>query len=471
MRGMRSATLTNFRIESDRLFFEFNVLDRVFTTSIWYKDVDFRELEIKLGKSYLDKLVAHIAAFEANKYGSLRLESIDLGPLASHVTPSLAELWTTVFTKVWAQWRYENNLPLDKAPRLVQGKTSAPPFKIKRDSPRTLTLFGGGKDSYVSAHLLGLAGIPTDVLEYSSSIYGNRAEQVDIKAQAQTALPKAYITEMAIFDDFLDSPLVDYDGDRLHIHTLAAAETPSSLFEALPLAFMRGYTAIALGHEKSANYPNLSWEAEGNAQVNHQWGKSLEAQLLLSSYIKTHLVTNLDYYSTLMPLSDPAIMAIFAKLPWDNISQAHSCNIKKPWCRRCAKCVFVWLFYLAYLDAEQVTTEVFESENLFEVEENHQLLRMLSGLTNQTPFECVGQPPEVMLALAICSKKGYHQPIITELLNDYPHQELLATIDTQLRVDLELLEKSMLPTSLDTVYRTELESILKTTRSSLRSKI
>ncbi|HEY4964609.1 MAG TPA: hypothetical protein VIH90_08025 [Candidatus Saccharimonadales bacterium] len=462
MQNERRALLEKYTIEKDRLFFEVNVLGRVFSTSIWYRNVNFKKLKRQIGRDNLKRLVAHIAAFEMNKYGSLHLETVNLGKLSKYVDRDLQQLWSEVFINVWGQWRYENNLPHDKPPKLIaNAKKSRKPINFHYQEGMALTFFGGGKDSFVSTRILKDAGIPHDILEYSSSIYGNRVEQSDVKPVAQLASEDSFINEMVVFDDFLDSPIIDYDGQEYKIHTLAAAETPASIFECLPLALYSGYNSLALGHEKSANYPNLKWELEEGAPINHQWGKSLEAQKLMSHYIKNPLSNDVHYYSTLVPLSDPAIFAIFATLPWDLIKKAHSCNVTKPWCRRCAKCVYVWLFYLAFLDDDKVTNEIFGGEVLFDIEENKNILRMLAGHDIQTPFECVGQPPETLLALAICQKKGYKQGIINELLHNYSQSKMIHTTKTQLCVNKSFLKDCELPNALYKYYSEDLDVLLE----------
>lgn len=467
---MRQAILERYSIEKDRIFLEANVMGRLFATSIWYKDVDFTELKKDIGDDSLKRLVAHIAAFEMNKYGSLHLECIDLGDLSTYVDEPLVSLWQSIFLHVWAQWRFENGLPHDKPPRLIARSTGEYPlFRISGSTVGTLTFFGGGKDSFVSSHLLQMSRIPFDVLEYSNSIYGNRTEQSDVKEVAQLSSPKSNVREIAVYDDFLDSPIIEYDGETYKIHSLAAAETPASIFEAIPISLHKGYAQLALGHEKSANYPNLQWKLENMNPINHQWGKSLEAQKQIADYIQDRLVHNLTYYSTLMPLSDPAIFTLFSKLPWTQVAKAHSCNVVKPWCRRCAKCVYVWLFYLAFLDEQKVTHELFDNEVLFDITDNHETLRMLAGLKTQTPFECVGQPPESRLAIAICQKKGFNQPIVREIMERTSANELDSTIQTQLSISPSFLEQCRLPQTLRDCYKTTVSTQLAAKKRELET--
>ncbi len=149
---MNSAVLEKYGIEKDRLFFQVNVMGRVFSTSIWYKNVNFRKLRRQIGRDNLNRIVAHIAAFEMNKYGSLHLDIVDLGKLSKYVDRDFAKLWESIFIHVWGQWRYENNLPHDRPPKLVSSsKKKYNPTSFYYEEPIALTFFGGGKDSLVSS--------------------------------------------------------------------------------------------------------------------------------------------------------------------------------------------------------------------------------------------------------------------------------------------------------------------------------
>src|SRR5688572_22970668 len=95
-----------------------------FRTTCWYGDVDLIDLESRFGADVIERLALHVAAFEINKVASLRPDRLDLGPLGRRVTPALAALWREVFTRVWAQWRFENDLPDYHGPELTVGAES-----------------------------------------------------------------------------------------------------------------------------------------------------------------------------------------------------------------------------------------------------------------------------------------------------------------------------------------------------------
>jgi len=144
--------------------------DLAFSTSYWYDDVDFIELEARFGSEWMHRVYFHILAFEANKAASLAPEVIDLGPYADLVTDSFWELWETFFRHVWAVWRYENDLPDYRLPRPAGGPAlEARPVARARDGKsELLVLCGGGKDSLAGGTgddaIFGQAGndFPTD---------------------------------------------------------------------------------------------------------------------------------------------------------------------------------------------------------------------------------------------------------------------------------------------------------------------
>jgi hypothetical protein len=185
---------------------------------------------------------------------------------------------------------------------------------------------------------------------------------------------------------------------------------------AIPVALAHGYRYMALGHERSADSSNLLWHATGE-EINHQWGKSLEAELLIDNYIRRHLINGLTYFSLLKPIHDVVIFSLLNDdLP--AVARTHSCNVRKPWCCRCAKCAYVWLNFMAWLPEE--TVRPMFSEDLFEVPENEIWFRQLLGLAAHRPFECVGEIPEAHLAFALYRSKGMKNPISDACVAELP---------------------------------------------------
>ncbi len=382
--------------------FDFDALR--FSTTYWYPDVDLLGLDQRYGRDFMERVHVHTALFEVNKIASLRPRTLDLGPYARHHTQALERLWRQVFEHVWAQWRYENGLPEERGPVWASQPVAAGvrPGRRDRQVEQVLLFCGGGKDSLVAMKLLERAGIPFASLAYASSIYGGARHQFSLLDALLDHGAPSQRHRQIVLDDFLESPVLELFGEELGVSTLTAAETPSSLFGALPVLLDRGYPYAVLGHEASANRGNLVWARTGE-EINHQWGKSFAAERLLDTYIRGELVEDVGLFSVLMPIHDVVIFELLRR-DVQALPATHSCNVRKPWCRRCPKCAYVWLGYRAHLPAEPV--EALFGEPLLEVPANQGFFRDMMGLGEHTPFECIGQVEESRLALALCQARG-----------------------------------------------------------------
>lgn len=403
--------LDDVRIGRTSIHARYLIDDLSFSNTIWYGDIDFRDLTRRFGEDFMSSVAFHIAAFEINKIASLRPARLDWGRYGRFVTPDFKHLWQTVFKNVWAQWRYENNDPsyfgpafdaVSDASALSAANPAAGPQKM-------LAFCGGGKDSLVAMKALEEIGASYNSLVYSTSFYGRQEPQHQLANRLLAHLKPAHQRRQWIADDFVDFPVLRLRPD-FHAKTITAAETPSSIFNALPYALQYGYRYLCLAHERSADAGQLFWDAIGE-EVNHQWGKSFEAEKLINTYVKRHLVANCEYFSILKPLYD---LAIFDRLRsyQSAVPATHSCNISKPWCMRCPKCLYVWLGYAAFLDAETVK-RTFGDNNPLDVEENIFLFRQLVGLEDQLPFECIGEAKEAGFMMSLCRRRGYRGRAIT----------------------------------------------------------
>ena len=380
----------------------------------------------------LEQIYFHIVAFELGKIASLRPDVIELGPFARYHTPEFETLWKTIFQHVWAQWRYENDLPNDSPPRFKSAPTATAtgPAEITPGPVELLKFCGGGKDSLVAMKLLDEAGLAYSSLAYSHTRYGLATPQHDLIAGLlRHGNPRRHHRQW-IYDDFMDSPVLRLAPDH-GIRSITAAETPSSIFAALPIVLSHGYGSMVLAHEKSADTGNLTWEATGE-EINHQWGKSLQPETLQDRYLQSELIANVRCFSILKPIHDLLIFNLLRKYP-DAVTATHSCNVAKPWCRRCAKCAYVWLNYRAFLQRDLVDSMF--TENLFDLRENRTWFRQLLGLDSHTPFECVGEVPEVRLAFELCRRRGFGGEAMEIFVDECPRIDVDGVAETYLAID------------------------------------
>ncbi|MDB4958326.1 MAG: hypothetical protein JWO36_5895 [Myxococcales bacterium] len=373
-----------------------------FHVTVWYEAIDLDELARLHGDELLERIAVHVAVFQLNAVASLRPDAIDLGPWARFATPELVALWRTVFRNVWGQWRWEHDLP-DYVPEFAGAGISAPPAHVPEGPVELLAFCGGGKDSLVALRLLERARLPFATLAYSHSIYGSAEPQHALIDRLGDATARVRAERQWVIDDFLDAPVIRLE-PQLGTRSILAAETPASVFAALPIALARGYRGLVVAHETSANAPNLVWRGE---PINHQWGKSWEAETLLDHYVQRELLANVRYFSLLQPVHDEVIFELLSRdAPLASLT--HSCNVKKPWCAECAKCAYVWLQFAAHLPAEVVRATF--GDDLSERPANERWFRELFGLAQHSPFECVGSPAEARLALALARARGAGGP-------------------------------------------------------------
>lgn len=257
--------------------------DLRFSFAVWYRDVDLDELARQHGADLVDRLAFHVAMFQLNAVCSLRPERIELGAQARFATPQFRTLWHEVFRRVWAQWRWQHDARDYGGPVFVEPPAAdARAGRVPDGDVELLAFCGGGKDSLVALKLLERASLPFATLGYSHSIYGAAAPQHALLERVAAASTRVRAEQQWVFDDLMDSPVLALRPE-LGVRELLAAETPASVFAALPLALARGYRGLVVAHEASANVPNLVWDGE---PVNHQWGKSWEAETLLSDYVR-----------------------------------------------------------------------------------------------------------------------------------------------------------------------------------------
>ena len=420
-----------------QLSIRWGVDEHRFSTSLWYESVDWDQLGTTFGAPATQTLAFHIAMFELNKGVSFRPDELVIPePWSAFVTGELLSLWNDVVSGVWAQWRYEHDLPNYRGPAyrgpVAPTVTPSPIAPVASGPSAVLWFCGGGKDSLLTSDVLDATGATYDAFAYTHSVYGPAELQVRLLDRLVDQTNATTTHRVYVFDDALDLPLTRLRSVAgANVDYVLAAETPASVFASLPIALMHGRTELVVGHERSANAANLTWSKTGEA-VNHQWGKSLAAERLLADYIGAHVVPDVRYYSVLAPVHDGLIFGALRTLA-DRLRTTHSCNVAKPWCLRCPKCAYVWISAVAWLPADAVLA-TFGTANLLDLPENQLAYRQMLGLEAHTPFECIGQVDEARLAFAMARARGLDGRAMRHF-EQVPAFDPLAVIDRYLTVD------------------------------------
>lgn len=374
-----------------------------FSTNIFYHDVSFSRLAQRYPKQLLETISAYIALFEGMKLCSLFPTYYDISSIAAHIDEAAIALFVEIYQGVFGQHWYENNVTDYRQPEvIVAGGVFGQhaPVPIVSDQAALLVGCGGGKDSIVAMKLLHEADVPFASMQYAHSCYGKADQQHALIDSILACVKPIARHALSIFDDFADFPF-------MHLYFpensgIIAPETPVSIFESLFLMLDGGYTSLCFAHEKSANTGNMVWDRIGK-EINHQWGKSFAAERLIDRFIRAHIVSNVQYFSILQPIYDIRIFQKLRTYP-DVLTHIHSCNERKPWCKKCPKCAYVWLGLMAFCDRRAVDA-VFQS-NLFDDADLLPIFRRMMGLADHTPFECIGEINETRLMLRRCSAQG-----------------------------------------------------------------
>lgn len=214
---------------------------------------------------------------------------------------------------------------------------------------------GGGKDSFLALKLLEESGFEVHVFQHARSEYGRFDHQHNIQKQFHphvNALKegRARVHEISVLDDFTDGSIMGLINPQLRGDAIKGYPCqvgwPECCIESLPFMLVHDYSAFCLGNERSADSAQVTEHSgsgvnmlDGGRAVNHQWLKSFEACEALKNFLRKTLIKDIEVFSILKPLHDYRIYQILKRYP-QVLPDIHSCNILKPWCKRCSKCAY-----------------------------------------------------------------------------------------------------------------------------------
>lgn len=307
------------------------------------------------------------------------------------LAPEQVTFWEIIYTKGMGEFYYKNKIDFRNLVHFVAESGKAPRPMARKPKKGCLVPIGGGKDSAVTVQLLREHDIAFDVFTMGTSHIQEAFMEV-------LAVPAYYVERQ------LDPLMIA----RSKAEEVYNGHVPVSLFyvmTSLLTAVLEGHRAVVFSNEKSANIGNVQYLG---MEINHQWSKTLECELLVRSYIQSYITTSIDIFSLLRPLHEIEIMRRFVTYG-KYFPLVSSCNRNfvisstQPkaargsyWCGQCPKCAFVFPLMAAFLPKDAVC-EIF-GKNLFADESLLPLFQELLGLQGIKPFECVGLPEEVLVA-------------------------------------------------------------------------
>ena len=304
-------------------------------------------------------LLGTLVAWECMRFMALGGEVLELCDglrLDSHTQG----IWSYCFLNQFGEWRYRNNFRYRSAkyPKVIcsDGVEEPKVNSIYKNSSasnlpeRWLLTNGGGKDTLVGMTLLTNAKLNFDIYEAYLPVGGKSETQKLLleKLRIKATTPNNQLITVNVEDNFFE--MSDEVFHRMgvavkHFKADFAVGHTANYLGFFPLIIYHGYAGIWFNIEASSDRTMVLWNGE---KINHQWCKSEEFQKIASDLF-AHL-TKMNWFkgfsSTLRGLNDTVIYAI-ASTQKRLLRETHSCNINKPWCRKCPKCCFSYLMMSA----------------------------------------------------------------------------------------------------------------------------
>ena len=371
----------NLEIDESTLRGTYELDGRVFVETVVFEGVGTLDTPAVRAVAGLWYLMAGLSYYKA---GAARHVDVSATPLGAGGERLLA----AALREGLGEFAYRNDLSLDDV--IVSGGTDVAATSVSLDPERVLVPFGGGIDSVVTTATL--AGHLDQTL-FIVSPSGGRFAPLEETAAA-TGLQIVRATR------HLDAQILGDDESFFHGHVPVTAMV--TLLAAVA-AVASGRGGVVMSNEHSASAANLRW---GDLEVNHQWSKSLDAEILIANALNERLSDQLTVASFLRDRSEVWVAKIFSELP-----QYHhvfrSCNRAfaqareqrlDTWCGECDKCLFINLMLAPFLSRADLV-DIFHHEPLSDERRSDQL-RVLVGVgVAFKPFECVGDPEESAAAL------------------------------------------------------------------------
>lgn len=302
---------------------------------------------------------------------------------------STAAFVEKVYRKGLGEFSYQNKLDLRDRVHFVT-TDDAPPAAAQPVLENALCVpVGGGKDSVVSIETLKQSKKPMSLFVLTS--------RAGVAAPIQACVDQSGLSA-AVVTRQLSPALLELNKSGAYNGHVPITAILSAI--AVATAVMQGWDTVVMSNEHSASAPNLQYL---DAEVNHQYSKSLDFEADFAAYVTAHVARNISYFSFLRPLTEVAITKRFAQ--FENYQSVfRSCNTafrqdgqqrNKNWCCDCPKCRFVFLALAPFIPPARMA-EIFGTDMLRDPAQMEGFAH-LCELGGHKPFECVGEAAESVL--------------------------------------------------------------------------
>ncbi len=401
-------------------------------------------------------LIAGVSYYKAKLPPSIVVKSGEL-------SAEQAEFWNKLYTLGLGEFFFRNDLDFREYVKFPIGGPGLPrrDYPPRNDGSETMSHndgsekkssnlsgaivpIGGGKDSLVAIEMLKSANIPFDLF-----MFGNHARIREVAGEVGAKLFSVSRT--------IDPKLIELNKSGAwngHVPITAYVGIAASI-----VALLHGKRDVIFANERSANSGNT--EVDG-VVINHQYSKSIAAELDLQNYISSFVSSDVRIFSLLRPLSELDIARRFAANgKYFGVFSSCNTNYKQGgapsitrWCGKCPKCAFVFVMLGAFIPRRKMV-EMF-GEDLLVRADLLQMYKDLTGYGTMKPFECVGEFEEVIAAFALIHGRGEYE--------DSPMMKWFETDVMSTRKDIDALINGALTLSKEHAMPEEYEALVYASR-------
>lgn len=370
---------------------------KTFTDRLFFEGVS-PELWEKIPKSVLEPtLQALLIIIGINYWSVFRTNNIHIEGFK--LTHEQANFWNSLYLNGLGEFFYDMQIDFHNLIDFPYDESFVAPTPTRFIRPaKALLLNGAGKDSILSAEILKASGTPFDFFAFAPTpAHKKIAKLVGAKTIKVNRRRDPYLdVAMSLFGASSAYPSVS-----------------TFTFIATLLAELLGYDSITFSNERSADFGNLTYLG---LEVNHQWCKSSEAEKMINDYIQRFITPDITTSSLLRKYSELEIVRRFVCYP-QYLHYVTSCNnyfwLPRPmqllsrkgyWCKKCAKCVFLFACFTAFLPKKEVVS-IFGAD-LYIDKSLLPLFKSILGIEGFKPLDCVGEPEEMILAMHYAARSN-----------------------------------------------------------------
>jgi UDP-N-acetyl-alpha-D-muramoyl-L-alanyl-L-glutamate epimerase len=363
---------------------------RTYVDRLFFEDVS-PELWEKVPKAVLEPTLQALLLMIGINYWSI-LPTRNMHIEGFTLTREQASFWESLYLNGLGEFWYFNKIDFHNLIAFPYDDSAPVPTPARLKLPkRALLLNGAGKDSILSAEMLKASGKPFDFFAFAPTPAHQRiaklvgVKTITVKRRRDWRLPWLSL--------------------GLGLST-AYPSVSTFTFIATLLAELLGYNQVVFSNERSADFGNLTYL---DLPVNHQWCKSTEAEKMINNYVQRFITPDISTFSLLRKFSELEIVRRFIPYP-QYLHEFTSCNTyfwlpriqqrllgKNYWCKECPKCVFLFACFSAFLPKKEMIS-IFGAD-LYAKKRLLPLFRRILGVEGFKPFDCVGEPEEMILAM------------------------------------------------------------------------